>query len=125
MPKELPVVYTKLRIAEIQMDRAIAVLLDDNDLVCAITLAGAAEEIFGNLLAANGESGWMTDVITDTVNMGKSLGHQWKFGDIKWEANWFRNELKHMTFLEHWTNYQYPLKLRWRSLAARSKTIAD
>ena len=39
--------YSKRRLAEIQIYRAIKVLEDDADPVSALTLAGAAEEILG------------------------------------------------------------------------------
>ncbi|WP_305816818.1 hypothetical protein [Photobacterium leiognathi] len=40
----------KLEIAEVQLDRAIALFLNEKDYICCITLAGAAEEIFGKYL---------------------------------------------------------------------------
>ena len=43
---------TKLQIAQIQLERAVFLCMDDRDFVSAITLAGAAEEILGNAVAA-------------------------------------------------------------------------
>ena len=52
MPTE---VLTKLEIAERQLNRAISLLIEDSDRVCAITLAGAAEEVLAGLLKAIGK----------------------------------------------------------------------
>lgn len=41
---------SKLDAARWQLDRAIELFLDEGDFICAITLAGAAEEILGKLL---------------------------------------------------------------------------
>ncbi|MEZ5415569.1 MAG: hypothetical protein R3F03_14785 [Opitutaceae bacterium] len=46
--------YSKRRIAEIQIGRAIKVLAEAADEISAITLAGAAEEILGQKLRATG-----------------------------------------------------------------------
>ncbi|MEJ8850468.1 hypothetical protein [Variovorax rhizosphaerae] len=42
--------FTKAQAARWQLDRAIALYLDEGDYVCAISLAGAADEILGKLL---------------------------------------------------------------------------
>ena len=44
---------TKLQLAQIQLDRAIRLYLEESDFVCAITLAGAADELLGKLLASS------------------------------------------------------------------------
>ena len=41
---------SNLDVAERQLERAIALFLDEEDYVSALTLAGAAEEILGKLL---------------------------------------------------------------------------
>jgi len=51
---------TKRRLAIIQMRRAI-LLLEDGDFICALTLAGAAEEILGKMVARKGHSTAMED----------------------------------------------------------------
>jgi len=53
---EMPQVdtLTQLQLAEIQLDRAICLYLDESDFVCAITLAGAADVLLGKLLAGSG-----------------------------------------------------------------------
>lgn len=50
-----PQKLSKRRIAEIQILRAIKVLVEDEDPVSAITLAGAAEEIIGKKLRDKGK----------------------------------------------------------------------
>jgi hypothetical protein len=45
---------TKRRIALIQLWRSIDLLENHNDPVCALTLAGAAEEILGKMAAKKG-----------------------------------------------------------------------
>ena len=52
--------YTKRRIAEIQLEQAVKLLLT-GDPVCALTLAGAAEEILGKMVAAKGLSTTLED----------------------------------------------------------------
>lgn len=44
--------YTKREIADAQLARALALFIDNDDYLCAITLAGAADEIYGNLYRA-------------------------------------------------------------------------
>ena len=56
--------YTKRRLAEIQISRAVQVLVDHDDVVSALTLAGAAEEILGKMLAAKGEETALEVTIT-------------------------------------------------------------
>lgn len=46
--------YSKLDVAKLQLERAIFLLLDEKDYVSSITLAGASDEILGNLLRARG-----------------------------------------------------------------------
>jgi hypothetical protein len=45
---------TKRRIALLQIERSVDLLTNHNDPVCALTLAGAAEEILGRIAAARG-----------------------------------------------------------------------
>ena len=47
--------YTKQQVAEHQLDRAIKLLLDEQDAISSVTLAGAAEEILGTLAEMGGE----------------------------------------------------------------------
>jgi len=87
--------YTKQEIAELQLDRAICIFLDEQDFISAITLAGAAEEILGELLELQGKTSALTDIVNECVNLGNAIGHEWKTGTFKHMMNFFRNEMKH------------------------------
>lgn len=87
--------YTKQEIAELQLDRAICIFLDEQDFISAITLAGAAEEILGDLLEMQGKTSALTDIVNECVNLGKTIGHEWKTGTFKHMMNFYRNEMKH------------------------------
>src|SRR4051794_20005506 len=88
---------TKIDIATSQMRFAISLFLEERELISAITLAGAAEEIFGKLAEAAG----LKPALTRDVEESRALYlHLWKsdpgvkpFVDLK---NKTRNELKHM-----------------------------
>lgn len=86
---------TKLKIAERQLNRAIILLIDHNDRVCAITLAGAAEEVLAGLLKSQGKTGVLSQIIESSIDMGKIIRQDWTIGDFKSNFNFFRNELKH------------------------------
>jgi hypothetical protein len=98
--------YSKRRLAEIQIFRAITVLEDDNDPVSALTLAGAAEEILGNLLRAKGQRTaydcvveWNEEMWAFAAKKAKESGyplHVPTQKEIKQHANRTRNELKHL-----------------------------
>jgi hypothetical protein len=100
-----PQKYSKRRLAEIQIYRAIKLLEDENDPVSALTLAGAAEEILGNLLRTKGEKSaydcvvkWSQDMWAFAAAKAKEKGYSLQVPDlkeIKHHANRTRNELKH------------------------------
>lgn len=46
--------FSYLALATHQMERALRLFLDEGDYICAITLAGAGEEILGRLLEESG-----------------------------------------------------------------------
>lgn len=82
----------KIEVARIQIETAIDHLINDQNFACGITLAGAAEEMLGNLLAAQGKNHILADL------------HPWyestyqteiKFSDLAKGANFVRDELKH------------------------------
>ena len=56
---------TKLEIAELQLNQSIAFYLEGKDLISAVTLAGAAEEILGKMNRAAER----TDALNDQVNL--------------------------------------------------------
>lgn len=88
--------YTKQELAEHQLDRAIRLLLDENDPICAITLAGAAEEILGKLIEKQGGKHSLQEFIDACLAMGSVHSNaEWKPKDFAEIANSFRNELKH------------------------------
>jgi hypothetical protein len=59
-PRIPPDSATKRRLAITQMRRVI-LLLEEGDFICALTLAGAAEEILGRMIARKGRSTAMED----------------------------------------------------------------
>jgi len=89
-------IYTKQELAEIQLNRAITLLLDEKDIVCAITLAGAAEEILGKLLERRGGTHALKEFTDDCVSIGKQMGENWSAKSFADMVNNFRNELKHI-----------------------------
>ncbi len=98
--------YSKRRLAEIQIFRAIKVLEEQNDPVSALTLAGAAEEILGNMLRAKGQMPafdsvveWNEEMWAFAATKAKEQGYPLSvpaLKEIKRRVNRTRNELKHM-----------------------------
>ena len=92
-----PVFIPKQRIAEIQLERALKLFLYERDYVSAITLAGAAEEIFGKLLILEGKGdrvskdNWI-DLCILAGGFDDTKAHRREFAGM---LNWHRNELKH------------------------------
>jgi hypothetical protein len=88
--------YTKQELAEHQLDRAIRLLLDEQDAISAVTLAGAAEEILGKLVEQRGGTHSLKGFIEECVALGRlRQGEEWNPKDFADIANYFRNELKH------------------------------
>ena len=88
--------YTKQELAEHQLNRAIRLLLDEKDAISAITLAGAAEEILGELVKLNGGTHARQEFIDECIAQGSLyLKEEWKPKDFAEITNYFRNELKH------------------------------
>lgn len=88
---------TKLEVAEHQVERALR-LLEENEYVCAITLAGAAEEILGKLLEKQGKEHALGSFVKTCVATGKiAYNENWSRKDFAEMANSFRNDLKHYT----------------------------
>lgn len=85
----------KIEIAELQLNRAINLLLQNDDVVCAITLAGAAEGILAGLLKSQGKTDALSDISQSSVDMGRYIGEKWDIGFFKSDLNFFKNELKH------------------------------
>ena len=87
---------TPLEVAEHQLKRALALFLDEKDYVCAITLAGASEEILGKLLEASGREHALGSFVKACVQTGKVVyNEKWSHKHFVNMANSFRNALKH------------------------------
>lgn len=87
----------KLEIATSQLRHGISLVLEERELISAITLAGAAEEILGKLAS---QAGLIPALTRRTENARSLHKHLWKidpgikpFVQIK---NKTRNELKHL-----------------------------
>lgn len=88
--------YTKQQLAEHQLFRAIRLLLDDHDAISALTLAGAAEDILGSLVALKGEKHSLESFIDECIEMGRLRhGEEWKRKEFAEMSNFTRNALKH------------------------------
>lgn len=89
---------TKLEVAEYQLERALRLFLDESDYVCAITLAGASEEILGKLLEKEGKEHALENIINSCMAAGKAIYNEiWQPKKFAGMANYFRNGLKHYT----------------------------
>lgn len=94
---EIPT-FSKLEVAEHQLERALQLFLDENDYVCAITLAGASEEILGKLLEQSGLENSLGYFVKSCVEIGKTAhGVEWSKKVFVTMANEFRDALKHIT----------------------------
>lgn len=78
-------------IATIQIDRAIQ-LYFEKDYICAITLAGAGEEILGKLLSAEGKEDSLSDVLKELKIKNPTL----EIKQMRDMINLPRNALKHL-----------------------------
>lgn len=88
--------FSYLELAKHQMERALRLFLDEGDYVCAITLAGAGEEILGRLLEESGRQHALGSWADYCVQIGRDVHREdWKPQDFKSMANAFRNCLKH------------------------------
>ncbi|WP_339897698.1 hypothetical protein [uncultured Gilvimarinus sp.] len=91
-------VYTKLEVAELQLERALNLLLEEADYISSITLAGASEEILGKLLNEQGQEGDLEGFVNACVQLGRDeFQEDWPKREFVSMANYFRNGLKHYT----------------------------
>lgn len=89
--------YSKLELAICQLEAAIDHHLNDQNYVCAITLAGAAEEILGRLLEEKGGEPVVKEFARICVGVGKvSNVESWDEKFFISLENDFRNGLKHL-----------------------------
>ncbi|MFZ2973618.1 MAG: hypothetical protein WA049_13350 [Ferribacterium limneticum] len=90
--------FTKGEVAAHQLERALRLFLDDTDYVCAITLAGACEEILGKLLEKSGKEHSLGSFVKACVAIGRNIhGEKWSPKLFVTMANEFRDGLKHYT----------------------------
>jgi hypothetical protein len=88
--------YSKLEVAKLQLDRAVRLFLDEADYVCAVTPAGAAEEILGKLLERQRKKNALGSVVEACVAYGREVHEEeWAAKDFRDMANQIRNGLKH------------------------------
>ncbi|MES2877302.1 MAG: hypothetical protein V4713_02680 [Pseudomonadota bacterium] len=92
-----PASFTKLEIAIAQLRLAITLFLEQREFIAVVTLAGAAEEILGKLVAETGQSPALTKHAESARGMYVAM---WKtdpgakvFMDLRNRA---RNEVKHL-----------------------------
>lgn len=84
--------------AEHQLNRAIALFIDERDFVCAITLASAADGIFGETLEAQTQDRSIDDHVTNLRPNAPTLSEK----QIRDEhLNLARNILKHKRVPRH------------------------
>lgn len=82
---------TKLQAAKRQIQTAIEVYFLHGDLISVMTLAGAAEEICGNILARNGKKNILSIMTNESKRLGLNLTSQ----DVYKRSSVLRNALKH------------------------------
>ncbi|WP_157822488.1 hypothetical protein [Psychromonas sp. Urea-02u-13] len=82
-------ILSKAEIARIQIEKAVYLYAIENNYVCAITLAGAAEELLGNIIKESGGKSVIGEVYEDF------LCEYNKFSNFSDDLNTIRNELKH------------------------------
>jgi len=80
---------TKKEIAKIQLEKAIDCFIHEKDMVSTITLAGASEELLGNIIREN-DGKHALEMAFDSSRVDCE-----KFQNFRNTANKVRNELKH------------------------------
>ncbi|MCJ8352015.1 hypothetical protein [Moritella sp.] len=82
-------ILSKAEIARVQIEKAVYLYVIEKDYVCAITLAGAAEELLGSIIKEQGGKSVIGDVYEEFIEEYN------KFSMFSYEINNIRNELKH------------------------------
>lgn len=82
---------TKLQAAKHQIQTAIDVYFLHGDLISVMTLAGAAEEICGNILARNSKKNILSIMTDESMRLGLNLTSH----DVYNRSSVLRNALKH------------------------------
>jgi len=102
MIDQASVEVSKREAATRQLERALQLYLDEDDLICSITLAGAAEEILGKSLEEKGQQSAHAEFVESCVEEGKRVfGEEWPSKHFSDMATNFRNGLKHYGQGEH------------------------
>lgn len=89
--------YDRLSLAKEQLDTALKLFLDDNNYSSAITLAGAAEEIFGQAISLAGDKNALEqsyELMADVHALIQGVNLDKKYYVEK--ENLARNALKHL-----------------------------
>ena len=76
---------TKQEVAIHQLERAIDLFIQEEDIICATTLAGASEEIFGKLLEKNGGQSWLKEHTELCINLLQGSGN--KISNLAFQAD--------------------------------------
>lgn len=82
---------SKEEAARRQLETAIELYLTGKDFISAITLAGAAEEILGKLLAHKAQ----TNMMSNLIELDKAISGGRPFKTVNEEVNKVRNWIKH------------------------------
>ncbi len=108
---------TQLEVAEVQLDRAIQLFLDEHDYFSSGTLAGAAEEILGYLIREQGKEPSLDNYVSVMQKMlseeeiraivPDSKPTRPLEGILSSELNQYRNWLKHY-MQDDFTRYDNP-----------------
>lgn len=80
---------TKKEVAKIQLEKAVDCFVHERDMVSSITLAGASEELLGNIIREN-DGKHALEIVFDSSEMNYE-----KYQEFRDAANNIRNELKH------------------------------
>jgi hypothetical protein len=97
VPPEFSVTLSKREVAKRQLDSALRCFLDHGDIISAITLAGASEEILGKLLEKEGRKHSLEEFVEACVGTGRAYyGEEWAKKDFVEMLTYFKNSLKHI-----------------------------
>jgi hypothetical protein len=93
--------YKKLALAVEHLDEAIRQFLDGKSMACALTLAGAAEEVLGRSVALRGGESALGRRVKDHLMIHNALSaSKLSEKDAIWRHNLARNSMKHLNGAE-------------------------
>ena len=88
--------HSRLEIAKRQLETALALYFDGGDLYSVITLAGAADELFGKALRIQGQESRIEELSKSVAAIYRKLyGEELEPKRVAERANHARNALKH------------------------------